>query len=291
MSELGLLDTSGILRQSWVNPDRTSSGLGWEHAYVSAQRERPYHASFDAAPTHLLILHLGGPVTVRRRSGRSVRTRRVPAGGMFLHPAGRGLDVELEGGLDTVHLYLSDPALQEAHGGHEPVELAEELGSSDPLVEQLVLALDGALRHWEPSARTYVDHLVGTLSAQLARAHAVGRPADRDGALSGLTVQQLMSARELMEERISEPLPVSDLAAATGLSASQFSRQFRTSTGKSPHQFLLQLRLDHARRLLRATVMPIPDVAVRCGFSHQEHLTRVMRAKLDTTPAAVRRAG
>lgn len=81
MSELGLLDTGGILRQAWVAPDRTSSGLGWEHAYLSTQRETPYHSTFDGAPTHLLILHLSGPVTVRRRSGRSMRAQRIPAGG------------------------------------------------------------------------------------------------------------------------------------------------------------------------------------------------------------------
>ncbi|MGW2564543.1 helix-turn-helix domain-containing protein [Streptomyces sp. NPDC001514] len=291
MSELGILDTGGILRQSWVSPDRTSSGLGWEHVYVSTQRERSYHAIFDAAPTHLLILHLGGPVTVRRRTGRSTRSGRIPAGGIFLHPAGHALDVELQGALDTVHLYLTDSVLQEAHADSRRVELAEELGGSDPLIEQLVLALDGVVRRHEPSDRTYVDHLVGMLAAQLARAHTAGRPVDRDSAVSGLTGHQLTSARELMESRISEPLPVADLASATGLSTSQFSRQFRTSTGKSPHQFLLQLRLDHARRLLRTTTLPIAEVAVRCGFSHQEHLTRVMRAKLGTTPAACRRAG
>ncbi|GGN52350.1 AraC family transcriptional regulator [Streptomyces albiflavescens] len=290
MSELGLLDTSGILRQSWVSPERTSSGLGWEHAYVSTQRERPYHATFEAAPTHLLILHLGGPVTVRRRTGRSMQTERIPAGGFFLHPAGRALDVELQGRLDTVHLYLADSVLQDAHGEGQAVEIAEELGSSDPLIEQLVLALDGVVRRWEPSARTYADHLVGTLAAHLAHAHAAGRPVDRDSASPGLTGQQLTSARELMESRLSEPLPVAEVASVTGLSTSQFTRRFRASTGKSPHQFLLQLRLDHARRLLRTTTVPIADVAVRCGFSHQEHLTRVMRDKLGTTPAVFRRA-
>ncbi|MEU3299039.1 helix-turn-helix domain-containing protein [Streptomyces sp. NPDC006678] len=296
MPELGLLDTGGILCQPWVSPDRTSSGLGWEHAYVSTQSEQPYRARFYAAATHLLILHLDGPVTVRRRSGPSTQTRQIPAGGIFLHPAGRALDVELQERLNTVHLYLSDTALQDAHGPGGTVELAEELGSSDPLVEQLVLALDGVVRRWEPSARTYADHLVTMLAARLARAHTADGMADPwdaehgGGALSGLTDQQLMSARELMEERISEPLPVSALASAAGLSASQFSRQFRTSTGRSPHQFLLQLRLDHARRLLRSTRQPIAEVALRCGFSHQEHLTRVMRAKLGTTPAAFRRA-
>ena len=100
-------------------------------------------------------------MTVRRRISRSMRAQRIPAGGIFLHPAGRALDVELQGGLDTVHLYLSDSVLQEAHGEGGTVELAEELGSSDPLIEQLVLALDGVVRLREPSARTYVDHLWG----------------------------------------------------------------------------------------------------------------------------------
>ncbi|MFI0710136.1 helix-turn-helix domain-containing protein [Streptomyces inhibens] len=200
--------------------------------------------------------------------------------------------MELEDGLKTAHLYLTDTALQEAHGEDRPVELAEELGSSDPLVEQIVLALDGVVRAWEPSARTYVDHLVGALAGRLAQAHTVGRSApSRIGPSSGLTPRQLIAARELMEQRIAEPLPVCDVALAAGLSTSQFSRQFRTSTGKSPHQFLLQLRLDHACRLLRTGTLPIADIALCCGFSHQEHLTRVMRAKLGTTPAAVRRAG
>jgi AraC family transcriptional regulator len=290
MQELGIHDTAGILRQPWVSPERTSSGFGWDQLYVSTQREKPYRAAFDPAPTHLLILHLDGPVMVRRRSGRSAATRRIPAGGLFLHPADRELDVELFGGLGTVHLYLTDEALQGAHDEPHPVRLAEELGSSDPLIEQLVLALDGVVRRGEFSSRTYVDHLVGMLAAQLARAHSGGRNNDGERSADGLTPRQMNSVRGLMELRIAEPLPVGDLAAVTGLSSSQFSRRFRASTGESPHQFLLRLRLDRARRLLRTGAQPIAEVAVLCGFSHQEHLTRVMRAKLGTTPAAVRRS-
>ncbi len=37
--------------------------------------------------------------------------------------------------------------------------------------------------------------------------------------------------------------------------------------------------------------MPIAEVTAVCGFSHQEHLTRVLRAYLGTTPAALRRHG
>ncbi|WP_171115806.1 MULTISPECIES: AraC family transcriptional regulator [Streptomyces] len=289
MAELGLADTVGMLRLPGVRPRYTSAGLGWENLYLSAQKEQSYRATFDPAPTHLLILHLSGPVTVRRGEGTAALSRTVPAGGLFLQPVGRELSVELGGPLDTVHACLTDQALREANEGR-PVELSEELGATDPLAEQLMIALDVAVRRWEPSARTYVDHLTGMLAAQLARRHAA-RPAGPAPVRSGLSARQLAAVRDLIGERLAEPLPIADLAAAASLSVSQFTRQFRASTGQSPHQYLLGLRLEHACRLLRTGSAPIGQVAVECGFSHQEHLTRVMRARLGTTPAVVRREG
>ena len=289
VTELGLADTNGILSLPWIDPVRTSAGLGWERLYVSTQAELPYRSSFCSARTHQLILHLDGPVTVRRGHGGLGSPRRVPPGGLFLHPAARDLTVELGGDLQTVHVYLADEAVQEAAGGKGRVELAEELGRYDPLIEQLVLGLDGVLRTWEPAARTYVDHLSVLLAAQLARYHSVrpalGWPGDRPG----LTARQLAVARDVMEARLAEPIPLADLAAAVSLSVSQFSRQFKASTGETPHRFLMRLRAEAACRLLRSSAMPIAEVATRCGFSHQEHLTRVLRAQLGITPAAVRR--
>ncbi|HEX3650670.1 MAG TPA: AraC family transcriptional regulator [Pseudonocardiaceae bacterium] len=288
MGELGLLDTNGILSLPWVRPDRTSAGLGWPDLYVSTQHERPYRSAFDAAATHVLILHLNGPVTVRRGRTELTTSELVPPGGLFLHPAGRELTVELGGQLDTVHVYLADAVLQAAGDGDRPVELAEELGITDPLVEQLILALDGVVRRWEPSARTYVDHLGGLLAAHLARGHRADRMVRSGG---GLSDRELARVRELMANRLAEPLPLADLAAVTGLSVSQFARRFKAATGQTPHRFLVRLRVAAAGRLLRAGHLPIAEVAVTCGFSHQEHLTRVMRTHLGTTPAALRRTG
>jgi AraC family transcriptional regulator len=263
--------------------------------YVSTQREQPYRAAFDGAASHLVILHRSGPVTVRRGHLGLHESRTVPPGGFFVHPAGKDLTVELGGVLDTVHVYLSDDALQNAYDGR-PVDLVEDLGVVDPLMEQLVLALDGVLRRWEPAGRTYVDQIGALLATHLARRHSTARPATASAATgaghgrrSGLTDRQLAGVRELLHERLAEPVPLADMAAVAGLSVSQFARQFKARVGVAPHQYLLRLRVDAARRMLTDGRLPIAEVATRCGFSHQEHLTRVVTARLGATPAAIRR--
>src|SRR5205823_4707349 len=173
--------------------------------YVSTQAERPYRASFCSARTHQLILHLDGPVTVRRGHGGLGSPRRVLPGGLFLHPAAHDLTVELGGDLQTVHVYLADEAIQEP---------AEELGRSDPLIEQLVLSLDRVVRSREPAARTYVDHLSVLLAAQLARYHSVRPVTSWPSGHPGLSQHQLAIVREVMEARLAEPIPLADLAAA-----------------------------------------------------------------------------
>jgi AraC family transcriptional regulator len=278
MAELGVADTNGILALPWIRPERTSAGLGWNQVYVSKQHERPFQASFAPAPTHQLILHLAGPVAVRRGSSAP---RRVQAGGLFLQPAHGELAVELCGELDTLHVYLPDTALADG------ARLAEELGTNDPLLEQLALALDATARDWEPSARTYVDQLSSLLASQLVRQHSAGRKAT-ETRQAGLSERQFARVRDLLADRLSEPVPLADMARLAGLSVSQFSRQFKVTAGLAPHRFLLRMRVRQAELLLRTGSLPIAEIAARCGFSHQEHLTRVMRAYLGTTPGAIR---
>jgi len=292
MSEMGLGDTHGILDRPGVRPVRTSAGLGWDRLYVSTQRELPYRDAFQGAGSHLVILHLDGPVTVRRGRRGLTAARQVPPGGLFLHPADTELDVELGGYLNTVHVYLSDAALQATADDGRPVRLKEEFGTTDPLLEQLVLALDGVVRRWEPSGSTYTDELALMTAAQLARRHSVRQRVDEPtGRQAGLSGRQFAAVRECIDARLSESLPLEDLASAAGLGVSQFARRFKARVGCPPHRYLVRLRVEQAARLLRTGTMPIAQVAAACGFSHQEHLTRVLRSHLGTTPAALRRDG
>ena len=93
-----------------------------------------------------------------------------------------------------------------------------------------------------------------------------------------------------VEENLSGPVAVADLAARAHVSEFHFSRLFRAATGTSPHRYLVQRRVERARDLPVGTDLPVAQVAARCGFADAGHLTRHARRLLGAPPAAVRTA-
>lgn len=95
-------------------------------------------------------------------------------------------------------------------------------------------------------------------------------------------------AVELIHANYAEPFSVADLAAAVGLSASTLHERFRAAMECGPGEYAMNVRLDHAERLLRASDLSIAEIAAATGFSDQSALTRSLRRRRGTTPARFR---
>jgi AraC family transcriptional regulator len=286
-------ETHGILWQPANEVRAASDGLGWTSLYASAQREAPYQAQFAAVEDHLIVLHLDGPVGVSHTLGRSCSRRVVGPGGLVVIPGGLDLGVGLEDHLESLHLYLRHHVVEEVANDFgvrnaDRAQLGLRLGVRDPMVEQLALQVRDALHHRDPASRMYIDYIARLLAAHLLHKHA---PSARDSIapLGGAARAQMERAIDYMQANLAEPLTLVDVATASGLSPSHFARRFKSATGAPPHQYLMSMRVDRAKRML-AHREPIAEIALACGFTHQEHLTRIFRRLTGLTPARFRRA-
>jgi AraC family transcriptional regulator len=93
---------------------------------------------------------------------------------------------------------------------------------------------------------------------------------------------------EFMQAHLEGDLRLSDIACEVGLSGSHFLRSFRESTGKTPHQFLLHLRVERAQTLMRDRRASLTEVALASGFADRHHLARVFRRITRVTPSSYR---
>jgi transcriptional regulator GlxA family with amidase domain len=99
----------------------------------------------------------------------------------------------------------------------------------------------------------------------------------------------LEATRTYALERLHEPLTVTQLARHACTSERTFNRRFRQETGTTPLKWLHAQRVDHARRLLEGSDLPVETVAQRCGFGSAAILRQHFRRATATTPTAYRR--
>jgi AraC family transcriptional regulator len=251
----------------------------------------PYADTFGGNDHHLIIVHLNGPVRIRRELSGERREARIGTGGLFILPAQRDFGVALMSPLETVHLYvhrkliaatvreLCDDAL-------DSVEFLPRMGEHDPLLEQLARLACTMIK--ERQSDLFADSVARLIAAQLVRHHALAKRVELPR-ITGLQPSQIARVRALVAEKMEAPISVDDLARAANLSLIHFARQFKRSTGRAPYQYIIEQRVERARDLLRGD-LPIAEIAVRCGFTHQEHLTRILagRRALPRPPIAVR---
>jgi transcriptional regulator GlxA family with amidase domain len=99
---------------------------------------------------------------------------------------------------------------------------------------------------------------------------------------------KLAAAFRVMATHIEDRLTPGEISASIGVSQRQLERLFQRHLQCTPQQKYMDLRLQHARRLLLETSLPILDISIAAGFTSQSHFTKCYREKFHRTPRSER---
>lgn len=101
-----------------------------------------------------------------------------------------------------------------------------------------------------------------------------------------LTPESVARAIDYMQAHFADDINRDDLARVAGVNAAHFTRLFRQTLGIPPKQYLLKIRIDHVKQLLRygSQELSLSEIALRCGFFSQSHMGREFRRQVGTTP-------
>jgi len=99
---------------------------------------------------------------------------------------------------------------------------------------------------------------------------------------------KLAAAFRVMASHIEERLTPGEISAHIGVSQRQLERLFQRHMQCTPQQKYMDLRLQHAKRLLMETSLPILDVSIAAGFTSQSHFTKCYRERFSCTPRSER---
>lgn len=104
--------------------------------------------------------------------------------------------------------------------------------------------------------------------------------------LSGVDIMK--GPVDYVRQNYRQDISVDKLAEIAHLSVSALERRFRKYLSKTPKQFITEVRLENARRLLVDSSLTISEVAYRCGFSDHSYFSRQFKFLFDELPSELR---
>ncbi|WP_294406068.1 helix-turn-helix transcriptional regulator [uncultured Clostridium sp.] len=96
---------------------------------------------------------------------------------------------------------------------------------------------------------------------------------------NNITNTEILNAIEYMHINFSDKITLKTLCSISNMSESNFNKLFKEQTGLSPIKYLINLRINKAKKFLRNTDFSITDVSMKCGFYSVSHFSsRFMNA-------------
>jgi AraC family transcriptional regulator len=133
--------------------------------------------------------------------------------------------------------------------------------------------------------------LVGATGRHIAAHLLFAYSPERDVDLTGRMANwQLKRAIEFIESHAFEDIGLAELASSTGLPPHYFCRIFRKTVGMPPYRYLLNCRMEAAKKLLATSDLGITGIALEVGFSSHAHFSTAFKRIVGQTPVAYRKA-
>jgi AraC family transcriptional regulator len=266
------------------------------HEWDGFLLERHLSDGFDV-PKHshssiLLSMQLNASLRLGWKSEQGGQSAVVDAGNLTLHGAAGCNGSTWEGAYNRILFELDQRHLEHLTEGKVAgvrVEIAERWSFKDRRLEHLLKTLYMELQEGAPAGRLFGEQVGNAIAMLLAKQYSVMRP-EVYGNGGQIPTSRLKKVFDYVEAHLHQDIHLSDLASIAAMSPYYFARLFKNSTGVSPHQYVIQRRIDRAQQMLRASKTSIFEIGVRVGYADPKHFRTLFRREVGLSPNDYRAA-
>jgi AraC family transcriptional regulator len=282
---------SEIIPESWVMETMTIGNGG---LVVRYQFDEPSELFAPALTHHLISVNIGQQGTHQvTRMGKQEYDGVLPTGSLWLATAD---NTSVEWAWETTDeiilfqidpLYFQEIAAENGCPNSERLELKPVVFDRNPQLESIARNYHAEMQQQGLGGKLYSESLGNLFMLNLLRTYCQDRPQTQQ-VNGGLGDKRLQRVLAYIDAHLAENIGLQDMATVAGLGQHHFSTLFGQSMGISPYRYVVNQRIERAKRQLRQKDAAIIDIALACGFADQSHLNKHFRKFVGMTPRAFR---
>ncbi|MEO1389917.1 MAG: AraC family transcriptional regulator [Cyanobacteria bacterium J06634_6] len=183
--------------------------------------------------------------------------------------------------------WLEKLATETGQVNPDRIELLPVAMKQDPQMETLGRLFQQELLNDSLGGSLYYESLINLLGIHLLR-HYCAFEAKPLSELDGLQGQKRQQAIAYIHDHLGQDISLNAIATYLEMSQYHFCRWFKQVMGTPPYEYVIQQRVEHAKRLLKDKKLTLADIALQCGFNSQSHLIRHFKKQTGLTPKQYR---
>ncbi len=273
-------------------PIISSHDAGWNNINLEFHRHSAHQVPECKPLQHVIVVHHNSCIrTVERQLDGKFQGEYIKKGDIVINPANVLHKASWCNHVEFILISL-EPILINRNtselNGSDDIEILPHFAKQDPFIYQIGLQLKSELENSESVSRLYGEYAAQLLAVHLVEHYSTKKQPIKEYT-DGLPQQKFKQVTDYIWNHLNQDFGIAELAESVNMSSSHFGRQFKQSTGMTPHQYLIECRLKEVTRLLTSTNLTIAEIAYCTGFNSHSHLTRIFRKRMSVTPVEYRK--
>ena len=271
----------------------SGDGRGWSGLNYRSYRHLGMEIELPPMDDFLIIGFDKGRTPVRSSVNNKWSDLNLARGDLTLLTKAQKSEWSWSETVDVSHVYLQTNLVEEiANEVFEQevrdIRLKDVLRTRDSGISRCIAVIREEASDQNVGGPMIVEAAARELAVRLLRRYAEADllSGPRHGYLSRSDAKRVQA---FVDGRINEKVSYQEAAAETGLGAWSFMRKFKTTFGRTFHDYVLCQRVEHAIHQMQTTRKPLKTIALDCGFYDQPHMNRVFKKFKGTTPKTYRR--
>lgn len=270
----------------------SSAGKFWQGIDIQQYRLNPTECHAHASSVYSFVLQLSPPVVVEWQSHDRFHKRQMNPGDVSLHTIGELPNFRLHQTVELFEIVLMPQFIHQVlqgMGNTVATDLVSSYGITDPQIQRIAASLKAELDMGCPGGQLLGESLATALVVHAFTHYSDQQQVDSEQ-LNGLPRSDLQRVLAFICDNLAQDLTLSALAGVIDLSPHYFAMQFKQSIGVTPHQYVVQQRIEKAKRLLLNSNTSVAEISYSVGFTNQSHLNFHFKRVMGVTPGQYRRA-
>ena len=266
----------------------SSHQANWDGIYLEHHQHPPHETPEHYPLQHVIAIHAKHNATTERRLDGRWRQEQIKIGDICIVPAQTRHWVHSQGEQELILLSFESELLETVayeSTQNNNIELLPHFAQSDPLIYQIGLSLKKVLENDPVGSKFYAESLITGLAAHVIQFYTVQKSSLDLNVGDNFKIRQ---AIEYIHAHLNEDLSLDAIALTLGISKYHFCRLFKQSTGLTPWQYVIQLRITAAKKLLAKPNLSIAQISRQLGYSTQGQFTNFFRKHTGFSPTNYR---